>query len=129
MSNNDDAILSALEGDSWLPMLESVPVRNDAAKVEKNDDGTITATVKLKGKAPYLPPISWFIKRKDYRDSRLDLVGTSLWKMCDGEKKTELLIDEFSKKHRLTFHEARVSVWEYLKILVRRGIVVIEVKN
>jgi hypothetical protein len=51
----------------------------------------------------------------------LDRVGTRLWKMCDGKKTVEQLVDFFAAQYELSFHEARAAVSGHLKALVQRG--------
>ncbi len=44
-----------------------------------------------------------------------------MWNLCDGQRSVEDIIDEMSRRHRLSFHEARVAVTGLLRELIRRG--------
>ena len=54
---------------------------------------------------------------------QLDELGSQVWRLCDGERSAEQIIDEFAKLYQLTFHESRAAVTQYLQELMRRGIV------
>jgi hypothetical protein len=49
--------------------------------------------------------------------------------LCDGKATVESIIDEFAARHRLSFHESRVAVTGYLKTLIRRGVLAIELSE
>ena len=112
---------SAPDG-TWRKMLEARPVRNSAAEVLREEAETLTIKVKMKRPRPLLPPLSWFVRPRVTRTIRLDRLGTQIWELCDGERTVEDVVDEFARRHRLTFHEARASVTAYLKLLVQRGV-------
>jgi hypothetical protein len=59
------------------------------------------------------------------RHVTLDELGAAIWRGCDGVRRVEDLVDAFAAEHRLTFHEARVAVTNYLSQLIRRGVLVI----
>jgi hypothetical protein len=55
----------------------------------------------------------------------LDRLGSEVWQACDGRRTVEEIVDLFAAAHDLTFHEARLSVTEFLRLLVLRGLVVV----
>jgi hypothetical protein len=57
----------------------------------------------------------------------LDRLGTEVWRLCDGDRTVEEIVDTFSRNHDLTFHEARAAVTGYLTTLIQRGALAIEV--
>lgn len=105
-------------------MLSAIPNHNTAAKVvEKN--GCVKVIIKNIRPAYLVPPISWFVPYKPQREITLDPLGTYLWKLCDGKKTVENLIDQFKDEYELTFHEAKTCVTDYLRKLVQRGILAV----
>jgi len=60
------------------------------------------------------------------RTLRLDRLGSEVWDLCDGQRTGEGVVDDFAQRHRLTFHEARAAVTVYLKTLVQRGALALE---
>ncbi len=109
---------------SWRRSLLGVPLRNEAAGVVEEGD-EIRVKVALKRPWWLLPPISWAVKPRSEKDMRLDALGAEVWRLCDGERTVERVIDEFAASYRLTFHESRAAVTTYLKQLVERGVLVI----
>jgi len=57
----------------------------------------------------------------------LDRLGSWVWKLCDGNRNVEQLVDDFAAAEGLSFHEARVAVTGYLKTLIQRGALAVEV--
>ncbi len=120
--SNDAA--SPMQFVSWRRSLLGVPLRNEAAGVVDEGDGL---RVSVARKRPWwlVPPISYVIKPRAEKTMRLDALGTEVWRLCDGERTVERVIDEFAASHRLTFHESRAAVTTYIKRLVERGALVI----
>lgn len=109
---------------SWGRSLLGVPVRNQAAGVVDEGD-TVRVSVALRRSRWLVPPISWIIKPRSDKTFGLDELGTEVWRLSDGKRTVEQIIDVFAERHRLTFHEARVSVTTYVKELMQRGLLVI----
>lgn len=106
---------------SWERMLAAVPVRNAAATVTRTQRGTVN--VQVKGDPmPLLKPIYRLLKVAVQRTVVLDRLGTEMWELCDDRRTVEEVVDIFAGRHRLTFHESRVAVTNYLKQLVQRGV-------
>ena len=114
---------------SWRPMMEAVPLRNAAARVERLSDGTQKVFVR-KLKPWYMkPPLTWIMQRRPERCLLLDRLGTEVWDLCDGRRRVEDIVDRFAERHRLSFHEARTAVTLYLRMLIRPGALAIELKQ
>lgn len=111
---------------SWRKMLLAVPLRNMAASVYREKNGRVILTVPLQRARWQVAPITWIIKLDTERKTRLDEMGTELWELCDGTRTVEEIIEVFSTRYALTFHEARLSVNEQLKQLIQRSALVIE---
>ena len=106
-------------------MLQGRPVQNHAAKQEARVDGTLWLTVKKRKPRFLIPPLAWFIRPRLSKRYELDKLGVYVWKLCDGKRRVEDIIDSFAGEFGLSFHEARVAVTGYLKTLVQRGALVI----
>jgi len=61
------------------------------------------------------------------RTFRLDPIGLEVYEACDGETAVNTIIRRFSRKHRVSEAEAEVAVTTFLKTLIMKGLVVIEV--
>jgi hypothetical protein len=111
---------------TWHRMLEATPLRNAAAAVEPDGLEGLRITVRSRRPGWLVPPLSWLLPLRRVRVVRLDRVGSRVWGLCDGERTVEAVVDEFARAYALTFHEARVAVIGYLKQLVQRGALAIE---
>ncbi len=108
---------------SWKNMLSAVPIHNVAAKV-KLGKAAGTLRIDVPNKADWwhkIPPISWVVRPPEFKVLILDAIGAPLWDLCDGKTNVEQLVDYFAEKYQLTFHESRVSVTSYLRLLIMRG--------
>jgi hypothetical protein len=120
---SEKKLTSELPGSSssWKEMLTARPVRNMAADA-KIDGDELRISVPTKPAWWYnVPPVCWIVHPAKARIFILDRVGRPLWDWCDGERTVEQLVDLFAEKHNLTFHESRVSVTNYLRLLIARG--------
>jgi hypothetical protein len=106
---------------SWRRMLLSKPVQNAAAEVKAEGQKGVRITVKKRRPFFLIPPLSWFIRPRLTGTVLLDRLGTLVWDLCTGDRTVEQIVDEFARRHRLTFHESRVAVTNYMKLLVERG--------
>jgi len=59
----------------------------------------------------------------------LDLVGSEVWKLCDGKNKVVDIIKELSKNHKISAYEAELSLMEFFKMLTKRGLLGMEVSK
>lgn len=115
---------------TWKPMLQAVLVRNTAAKeLSSTMDGSVELQIPAKKPGWAVPPVSWVVRPPEFKILKLDPVGSHLWKLIDDRKTTEELIEIFARKHFLTFHESRVSVTTYVKMLVQRGALAVVIND
>ena len=75
------------------------------------------------------PPLSWIVPFREESCSTLDPLGAEVWKLCDGQRTVEGVVDAFKDRYALSFHEARVAVTEYLKVLVQRGVLAVALRD
>ncbi len=122
--SKQDSLLTTERG-SWRAMLKARAVQNAAAKIETNEDGTVSLTLKSKKPALLFPPLSWLVRAPEFKRVSLDRIGTEVWRLCDGKHRVEEVVDRFAEAHDLTFHEARVAVTGYMKSLIQRGVLAI----
>ena len=107
-------------------MLNARPLRNRAAA--SDDHGPRGLTLRIPRKRPrwLLPPVAWIIVVRDHSRVTLDSLGAQVWTLCDGQRTVENVVDDFAAAHGLSFHEARVAVTQYLRLLIRRGVLAVE---
>ena len=103
----------------WMKMLLAKPVQNKAAEWE-DVQGGIRITVPMNRPGFLFPPFSWIIKLSRERNVVLENIG-----MCDGKVTIENVVDQFSEKFHLSFHESRILVTDYISKLTKRGVVAI----
>lgn len=112
---------------TYTQMLDAVPTRNVRVMTERHGEELLL-------KAPVKP--RWFLTnpvsrailpQKKYYKVALDAVGREVWDACDGRNTVEQIAERFAQRHRLRFHEARMSVSHFLRSLTERGCIVIVV--
>ena len=108
-----------------LDILESVPVRNTAIRMLPGSRGGAMVEVDLRHPWFLRGPVRWVFPVPEKRRVTLDVLGMSVLEICDGKRTVERIIEEFAKRHRLSFREAQTSVMDYLRQLSQRGVVVI----
>jgi hypothetical protein len=106
-------------------LLDAVPVQNEAVRTEPQAGGGLVLRVPIKRRWYARPPISWILPFSRDRAVGLDRLGREVWEACDGDRTVEEIVETFSAAHELRFHEARISVMQFLRGLTRRGLVVL----
>jgi hypothetical protein len=54
---------------------------------------------------------------------QLDMMGTSVWDLVDGERSVGRIVELFASNHRLNNREAEISVTQFIRELGRRGLI------
>lgn len=104
-------------------IMTSIPARNGGIHEQPGDDGiSVVVTVQLNYK-PWLQPLAKLLKARIKRKYRLEGLGLEVYRMIDGKRNFEKLVDLFADKHCLTFFESRALLMQYLRILMQRGII------
>jgi hypothetical protein len=106
-------------------LLDAVPTPNSSARTETADTGVhITVPTRRRW---WMKPLSLIMpfRREPKRTLALDSLGREVWEMADGQTPTEMLIDRFAAAHGLSFHEARLSVTQFLRTLTYHGAIVV----
>lgn len=105
-------------------LLSAVPHKNDAMKIEAAGQGALVS-VPLSRPKWLVPPVSWILPWSQHRRVRLDEPGTEVLNLCDGNRTVEEVIERFAQEHKLSFREGQMAVTQFLRELLRRGIVVL----
>ena len=117
--------------------LHIIPVRNPAAKIEKDESGKITLILQFeKPKEEKKEP-----KKEEGRSQRrrgkmstssppikqrkfhLDTIGSIVWEMCDGEKSAKDLVQQLHEIYKMLPSEAEISLNSYFNELAKRGLI------
>ncbi|MFZ3044642.1 MAG: PqqD family peptide modification chaperone [Desulfatirhabdiaceae bacterium] len=70
--------------------------------------------------------LSWMGKTEDrvrMRKVQLDVLGSQVWQLIDGDRTVLEIIDVFARSHQLHHREAELSVVQFVRELGRRQIV------
>ena len=59
----------------------------------------------------------------------LDLLGTEVWKMCNGENTVRDIVKFIQERYNLSRKEAEVSTLEYLRKLMARHLIGLKIKE
>ncbi len=102
------------------------PLHNPNLEWKYNEEGHVVATLtRRKGLGSKF--IDFFLAVPQQRSVILDEVGSFVWKMCDGEHSVEQISEALSEKYVLTRREVEVSLNEYLRMLAKRGMILVAV--
>lgn len=107
-------------------LLDAVPVANRAARVEQHGQGVVVY-LPIQRRWWMKPPLSWVLPYREERGVSLDKLGAEVYHAVDGKQTVEQIIVSFAQSHRLRFHEARLAVMQFLKMLAQRNIIVLAV--
>ena len=105
--------------------LDGIPVLNEQISCENDKTGRLVVNIKLKRGNGFLarfqPPVL-------ERNVRLDEIGGYVFKLIDNQRNTLEIINMFLEKYRVNRREATLSVVDFLKSLVKKGVVSIVIK-
>lgn len=105
--------------------MESRVLLNERIHADRNIASKVRVSVPLRRPGFLVPPISWFIKPRERKTLQLDPLGSEVFSLIGACRTVGEIVDRFAEKHRLTFHESRVSVTQYISHLVDNGIAVV----
>lgn len=98
------------------------PVRNPALQWEQLDNGEVRIILPRRDdRIGKVLSVLFYVPKS--RPVSLDMVGASVWQLCDGEHTVEDIVEALRDEHRLHRREAEVSLTEFLKTLGKRHMV------
>jgi Coenzyme PQQ synthesis protein D (PqqD) len=106
-------------------LLDAVPTVNRAVRVEQNASGTVLF-VPVK-RTWWMRLFALILPVRAEKGYALDALGLEVFEACDGTRNLERIIEEFAARHQVRFHEARLSVAQFMKSLTERGLVALAV--
>lgn len=105
--------------------LEYTPVRSRQISEIRLDSGEVIIEYPLIVK-PWIAAVAKRLgglqEQKQTKKLQLDVMGTSVWDLVDGERSVRMIIQIFAKTHRLENREAEISVTSFLRQLGQRGL-------
>ncbi len=107
-------------------MLQAVPHRNRAMSVEELEGG-ILVTIPMRRPWWSRGPMRLVFNISKNRRIQLDTIGGYVLSLFDGRRTVEKVINKLMRRHKLSFQEARVSVYQFVRMLMQRGVIVVEV--
>jgi hypothetical protein len=114
------------EGD-WARHLQARVRQNRAIlSIDEAEDGALTIELPLRQRWFMQPPFSWVFPFRKTRRLHLDPLGAQVFRACSGEDTVESIIDWFAEREKLSFHESRITIQHYLRLLIGEGLVAIE---
>ncbi len=105
-------------------LLAAIPTRNAAVREEFRGDALVLF-VPLRKRWWMNGPVSWCLPLRDEKGVALDRLGQEVWQACDGQRVLETILEDFADRHRLGFHEARLTVMRFLRMLAQRNLLVL----
>ena len=109
---------------STSELLDAVPVPNQAVVCEYESESEAVLTVPVRKRWYMKPPLGYLLPFGGVRRIGLDRMGREVWKQCDGTTTTEVIVERFAAAHGVRFHEARISILQFLRMLTQRGVIV-----
>lgn len=104
--------------------LNARPVPLTVLKTEELDDGSLRVTVRYN--ATRLQ--RFFGAPREYeRPYTLDVLGRTVYELCDGQRTVKDVIRAFAREHQVARAEAAVAITQYMKTLVGKGLVAMAV--
>lgn len=106
--------------------LRVCPMHNPNLEWELDEEGIMTATLRrprdLRNRL-----VGSFLMLPESRTLKLDEVGTFVWNLCDGKRTVADLVAAMSERYKLSRREVEVSLTEFLRMLAKRGMIVVAV--
>ncbi len=106
-------------------LLDAVPTPNAAARSKSVENG-VHVIVPTRRRW-WMKPLSLIMpfKREPSRTLALDALGREVWEHSDGRTRAETIIERFAAAHGLSFHEARLAVSQFFRLLTYHGAIVV----
>ncbi|HEY3282696.1 MAG TPA: PqqD family protein [Armatimonadota bacterium] len=103
-------------------LLATKPIRNPAVKWADHGDEVVLTIPLTRGRIS--KHLARVLPGPETKRIALDEVGGFVWRLCDGQTKVESICAQLAARYNLDRREAEASMFEYLKQLGKRGLVV-----
>ena len=106
--------------------LNVTPVKSVEIEEIHLDTGEVLLRYPVTARSWAATLIRWFGGGSDsvqMKKLQLDVLGTAVWKLLNGDRSVRQVIQLFSHQHQLHLKEAEVSVTQFLRELGKRGII------
>ena len=115
-----------LEGPDRSEALDCTPVKNNQIEESRLESGELLLSYPMITR----PWLAGFFRRLGGNSERtvvkklqLDILGTEVWELIDGDTRVRDVIRRFAGTHRLPHREAEVAVTRFLWDLGKRGLI------
>ena len=102
--------------------MASRPVANKAVTVSRTEDGKLDLFVPTE-KRGWRRQLRHILPLAEEKNIELDYLGAEFFSLCDGKCTVEEIVDDYMKRWNLSFFEARGLVLQFLRGLMRSGLV------
>ena len=102
--------------------LKAMPVKNQAIKEEKKEEGEITLIVPRKNSG-LINIFSLAFRIPGERRISLDEIGTWVWRECDGHTSVGDMIESLSREFKVSPKEAEISLLSFLKKMAQKKLI------
>ena len=104
--------------------LQSRPLVNPALRWDEAEDGVITLSIP-RSKRGLLDIFSKQMSLPEYKQVKLDEIGSKVWKKIDGKMSVREFIEWMYQEFKMNPREAEVSLGVYLERLSERGFILL----
>ncbi len=105
-------------------LLDGVPHHNRALEVEAKPNGAVLWS-SIRRRWWMRAPFNWIMPYRDRKGFHLDSLGLEVWRDCDGRRTVEAIVERFAARHRVSFHEARIAVMQFIQIMTKRELIAV----
>jgi len=114
-----------LSREQWL---RSKPIRL-IEDFERDSDGNIVIVVRLveKGVLAKIMKLFSIVPPPKYKRIVLDKIGSRVWMLCDGKHTVEDIVRKLVEETGFSRRNIELSVYNYLKTLIMKGLVELQI--
>lgn len=109
-------------------ILSAVPWRNPAVEEVRGEKGQLRLSLP-RGGSKVERLLSWFIALPRRKVFELEEHGRWVWEQCDGKRSLDSIAREGARQWDVGLETARQAVFKYSGTLVRRGLLIMQVRN
>jgi hypothetical protein len=108
--------------------LGAIPQRNPAAGFYKDDLGLLRISIPRR-RTWWVNLLARVFHLPRERRFSLDEVGSFVWEQCDGKRSLRQVIRGLARQYQLRRKEAEVSTANYMKMLMKKGLIGMKMKG